>query len=577
MKLGHQPLICSVILFFVFQLLNLPIVLGFSAFGDLSCGQVNQPACSILSDEFWKTGPCDNGLNQFNGFCLLGSRAQLEVTRENWVLKTFAFQDKFFEEKPINKSFLLRALNTEMYKDGFPNFETNQVYGLTDLLKLGVRSFSLNLGVHDKIIKVCLPSNCSKESRAWFQWIEEISLWLRKNHSELILIDLKEVPSDENFKLIKPLEIHFGSIIFRPTDKKENNWPSKKELLEKGKRIIFFSSKQFDKNIFHKLDSFFIPKSNERGVGNWNAQQCSMKDQKVSSIKAMNDQRAFTLEDHEAQGQYLSNKDISEAVLCGVNVLSLINIDIEKVGASIWSYEEGSPKNDLKEENVCVYLKSNGRWMNGFCDDKKFFACDDKKKPGNWKITTKKGMWDQGEEICNESFEGSHFYAPKNGGSHKGLLNSSNKNFPVWINQLVSKNKWPGYYAIVPHVSGRPLFGWYKNVRQWSWMNNAFQMWTFVPREEGLFLLKNVKTGMCMSVAFGLSENAANVILGECTGGDEQLWKLEDKGNGFYWVRNKNSQKCLDLEKTKKNNFDSVMQWKCHDVSQHKFRFLRVR
>ena len=74
-----------------------------------------------------------------------------------------------------------------------------------------------------------------------------------------------------------------------------------------------------------------------------------------------------------------------------------------------------------------------------------------------------------------------------------------------------------------------------------------------------------------------LSENAANVILGDCTGGDEQLWKLEDKGSSLYWVKNKNSQKCLDLEKTKKNNFDSVMQWKCHDVSQHKFRFLRVR
>ena len=80
-----------------------------------------------------------------------------------------------------------------------------------------------------------------------------------------------------------------------------------------------------------------------------------------------------------------------------------------------------------------------------------------------------------------------------------------------------------------------------------------------------------------MSVADGLGENAANVVLKDCTGGDEQLWKLEDKENGFYWVRNKNSQKCLDIEKTKKSNFDSVMQWNCHDVSQHKFRFLRVR
>ena len=147
----------------------------------------------------------------------------------------------------------------------------------------------------------------------------------------------------------------------------------------------------------------------------------------------------------------------------------------------------------------------------------------------------------------------------------------------MWLNQLVSKNNWPGYYAIVPHISGRPLFGWYKNVRQWSWMNTTLQMWTIIPRDEGLFLLKNVKTDMCMSVADGLSEDAANVILAECTGGDEQLWSLEDKGSGLYWVRNKNSQKCLDLEKTKKSNFNSVMQWGCHNVSQHKFRFLRVR
>ncbi len=577
MKRGHSSLILSVTFFFCFQFLNFSVALGFPAFGDLSCGQVNQPSCSVLSDEFWKTGPCDKGLNQFSGRCHLGNRAQLEITKENWFLKTLDFQNKFFEEVPLDDSFILRALNSEMYKDAFPEFETNQVYGLTDLLNLGVRSFSLSLGAHDEIIKVCPPSKCNKKSRAWFQWIEEISIWLRRNHSEVILIDLKESPANENFKLVKPIEVYFSSILFRPTDKKENTWPTRKELLEKGKRILFFSSQQYDKNIFHKSDSFFIPKSNERGIGDWTGQQCLIKDQNVKSLKEANDQKAFTLEDHEAQGQYLSHKDIAEAVGCGVNVLSLINIDIEKIGASIWSFEEGIPKKDLKEENICVYIQPNGRWMNGFCEDKKSFVCEDKKKLGHFKITTKKGMWDEGEEICNESFEGFKYAAPKKGESQKSLLKSHNKSFPVWINQLVSKNNWPGYYAIVPEISGRPLFGWYKNVRQWSWMNNTFQMWSFVPREEGLFLLKNVKTGLCMSVADGLSENAANVILGDCTGGDEQLWKLEDKGSSLYWVKNKNSQKCLDLEKTKKNNFDSVMQWKCHDVSQHKFRFLRVR
>ena len=42
-------------------------------------------------------------------------------------------------------------------------------------------------------------------------------------------------------------------------------------------------------------------------------------------------------------------------------------------------------------------------------------------------------------------------------------------------------------------------------------------------------------------------------------------WKIKEMD--FYWVKNKNSQKCLDIEKTKKNDFDSVMQWSCRDVS----------
>ena len=577
MKIGFRPPFFLLMIFFSFQALILKSTWGFSAFGDLSCGQINQPACSILSNEFWKTGACDKGLKQFGGKCILDSRARLEITKENWVLKAFNFQSQFLEKNPLNESFFLRALNAEMYKEAFSEFETNQVYGLTDLLSLGVRSFSISLGVHDSMIKVCTPPKCGSNSRAWFQWIEEISIWLRMNHSEILLIDVKDSPDNENFKIIKPLEIHFGSTIFMPSDKKNNTWPSKKELLEKGKRIIFFSSQNYEKNIFHEADSFFIPKSNERDVGDFIGQQCLIKDQKIMSLKSTNDKKAVTLEDRETQGQYLSHKGIIEAVNCGVNVLSLINIDIEKVGSTIWSFEEGVPKKEVREEDVCVYLKLNGKWRNGFCEDKRSFACEDMKKPGHWKITTKKGMWGEGDEVCNESFEESKFSVPKTGESHKNLLNSYDRKFPVWLNQLVSKNNWPGYYAIVPHISGRPLFGWYKNVRQWSWMNTTLQMWTVIPRDEGLFLLKNVKTEMCMSVADGLSEDAANVVLAECTGGDEQLWKLEDKGSGLYWVRNKNSQKCLDLEKTKKSNFNSVMQWSCHNVSQHKFRFLRVR
>jgi len=572
-KMSHQLFVFLLI----FPLFSIQRAWGFSSFGDLTCGQLDQPSCTIFSDEFWKTGPCDIGLKHLGGRCILGSRSQLNLSKKNWELKTFNFQESYLIDQPINEVFVLRAVRSGMYKEAFPDSETSQLYGLTDLLNLGVRSFSIRLGIHDGILKLCSTSKCEKKSRGWFQWVEEISIWLRKNPSELVIIDLEESPQNETFKLTKPLEIHFGSTIFRPSKKKEKVWPSKQSLLKMGKKVIFFSQEKFEKDIFHNSKDFFIPSSNERGVGDWNGLQCLIKDQKIESLKSMKSEGAVTLEDKDTQGTLLSQKDIEEAVSCGVNFLSLINIDINKLGSTLWSWERGHPKEAVKEENVCVYLKENGKWTNGFCEEQKSFACEDKNNNGLWKVTSKKGPWEKGEQICRESFEGYTFSTPKRGISQKRLLKAYNRSFPLWLNQLVSKNDWPGQYAIVPSISGRPLIGWLKNVRQWSWLNQDFQMWTLVPRDENYFLLKNVKSSLCMSVADGLSENAANIVLKDCTGSDEQLWKLEDKGNEFYWVKNKNSQRCLDIEKTKKNNFDSIMQWNCYDVSQHKFRFLRVR
>ena len=94
MKIGFRSLFLFLMIFLSFHVLNLTSALGFSSFGDLSCGQVNQPACSILSNEFWKTGACDKGLKQLGGKCFIGSRAQLEITKDNWFLRAFNFITK---------------------------------------------------------------------------------------------------------------------------------------------------------------------------------------------------------------------------------------------------------------------------------------------------------------------------------------------------------------------------------------------------------------------------------------------------------------------------------------------------
>ncbi|MFI1727869.1 RICIN domain-containing protein [Streptomyces acidicola] len=84
------------------------------------------------------------------------------------------------------------------------------------------------------------------------------------------------------------------------------------------------------------------------------------------------------------------------------------------------------------------------------------------------------------------------------------------------------------------------------------------QMWNFEKRYEGLgadgadlFQIRNVKDGLCMDLpGTGAVAMRTHVREGTCTGttADNQLWWLESRGNGQYWIHNKASNgMCLEV------------------------------
>ncbi|MFE7928963.1 RICIN domain-containing protein [Streptomyces sp. NPDC057456] len=84
------------------------------------------------------------------------------------------------------------------------------------------------------------------------------------------------------------------------------------------------------------------------------------------------------------------------------------------------------------------------------------------------------------------------------------------------------------------------------------------QMWDFEKRYEGLgaggadvFQIRNVKDGLCMDLpGTGAVAMRTHVREGTCTGttADNQLWWLESRGNGQYWIHNKASNgMCLEV------------------------------
>jgi hypothetical protein len=83
------------------------------------------------------------------------------------------------------------------------------------------------------------------------------------------------------------------------------------------------------------------------------------------------------------------------------------------------------------------------------------------------------------------------------------------------------------------------------------------QLWNLEVRGEGprggnLYLIRNVKDGYCLDLPdYGAQPSATKVSEYYCNGttGDNQLWWLDERADGVYWIRNYSSDHlCLDVD-----------------------------
>ncbi|PNH00543.1 Beta-agarase AgaB34, partial [Tetrabaena socialis] len=75
--------------------------------------------------------------------------------------------------------------------------------------------------------------------------------------------------------------------------------------------------------------------------------------------------------------------------------------------------------------------------------------------------------------------------------------------------------------------------------------NNDANAQQFVIEPVGSAYSIKVTNGRGFEIVGSSSSNGANVVLGDYSGQDNQLWILEDAGSGYNLIRNKNSNKCI--------------------------------
>ncbi|MEG4631744.1 RICIN domain-containing protein [Microcoleus sp. AR_TQ3_B6] len=135
----------------------------------------------------------------------------------------------------------------------------------------------------------------------------------------------------------------------------------------------------------------------------------------------------------------------------------------------------------------------------------------------------------------------------------------------------------PYYVEIVAKHSGKALdvdnasSARGANVQQWERNYSQAQQWRLQDAGDGYFYIIN-KTGKALEVEGGSTENSANVRQWDLNNTNAQKWKFEDAGEGYTYIVNKNSEKVLDVRESGTGNGVNVLQYQRTGNDNQKWR-----
>lgn len=82
--------------------------------------------------------------------------------------------------------------------------------------------------------------------------------------------------------------------------------------------------------------------------------------------------------------------------------------------------------------------------------------------------------------------------------------------------------------------------------------------------EEGYFFIKNITSGMCVTLSALNRDPGTDIFQIDCMNSDIQQFLLMDQGEGYFAIQNKFSGLCLDNDLSVEGVFTNIIQWTCH-------------
>lgn len=398
---------------------------------------------------------------------------------KSWTHRALTLQRQLDAKAPLidelfahtHNSFNADAYNlpTSLERPGYyptlTNQDPNQLYTLTDQLRMDVRAIELDLhwfpspfgnaqtggnwvtlchGQTQSVGPQAVQIGCTID-RPVQDGFAEVADWLKANPKEFILLYLENQLQDSqqaHIIVADQLKAHFGKLIV-PTAKGKPCEPmpyetSRASLMAKGYRVLIVGNCSVGADTgwgtyVHERG----PKWDESGDPSvYSASDCARDTKnnlKRTVFKREYEDLTFlsavtSVDPTSDRKEMVSRDDAAFMARCGVNLIGFDRLQPGdgRLDGLVWSWAQDEPR-----AKGCAYQGTDTRWRVGACSSTKPVACQD--KSGSWKVPATAVSWNDAARACAALGKGWSFAAPVNGLRNAMLATAKGRLNDVWV------------------------------------------------------------------------------------------------------------------------------------------------
>jgi hypothetical protein len=396
----------------------------------------------------------------------------------SWVPGTLALQRGLDDAEPMYRELWVHthnSFNAEAYDPTFSGLDPNQIYSITDQLRMGIRAIEIDVhwapsaegnpadGGNAPIVchgePVGLPPEQTGQDPVAFAHVgcttevhlktrlQEVANWLADdpNQNEVLLIYLENnMDGNEtaHVRASEAIQEKLGDLIYRPSSGGATceSLPidlSRRDIRESGKRVlltgncgpggwhgfVFDRGPRWDESSSPAGTQYpAYPDCLEGGApANYTGQTWARFFEDSTWLSAM-----VTGTGLGSTGE-ITAEEAQAMVRCGVNMPGFDQLQPfdPRLEALVWSWAQDEPR--LNADGSCAFSGPNG-FGSDSCGSSRQFACAT--ADGGWVISRHSGPWSKGEDRCGKV--GGTFSVPKNGYESE-RLNEARGTKEVWL------------------------------------------------------------------------------------------------------------------------------------------------